>query len=223
MGLMQFLAVGRSVDRIDDGSTRYKMTQQNLLPKFGSANRPGRTSGESQRITPVSVVEPCASEAANPASPATQPDRPSLFDAAAAKALRPGLFRRALSKMGFANVPSGGIAQSGEPSSSVMAAGRKPRKSFFKNPFSRSPKAKSELRVVQIELLLDAVRPVCNDLNDSDLEVVTAPSRPAVDGGVKSLSSSGAVELTVEKGGREQSEEPAWDRIKAQVFGAGKS
>jgi hypothetical protein len=223
MGLMQFLAVGRSVDRIDDGSTRYKMIQQNLLPKFGSANRAGRASGESQRITPVALAEPCAADVANPASTATRPDRPSPFHAAAAKALRPGLFRRALSRMGFANVPQAESHQSGKASSAVTRAGSKPRKSFFKNPFSRSPRAKGGRQAVQIELLLDSVKPVCNDLNDSDLEVVTVPAGPAVDGSVKTPSATGAVKLTAEKGEREQSEEPAWGRIKAQVFGAGKS
>jgi len=116
--------------------------------------------------------------------------------------------------MGVAKLPQAESPQSGKASSAVTRADIKPRQSFFKNPFSRSPRVKSELRVVQIELLLDAVKPVCNDLNDSDLEVVTVPAGPAIADAVKS---------TGENGGREQSGEPAWGRIKAQVFGAGKS
>ena len=37
MSLMQLLAVGRSIGMVKDRPTPYKMTQQNLLPKFGGA------------------------------------------------------------------------------------------------------------------------------------------------------------------------------------------
>src|SRR6185295_10159303 len=69
MGLSQLLAVSRSVRTIKDGPARYKMTQQNLLPKFAAEragpNRP-EASGTEAVLAPPSV----------PAAPVPAPTPP---------------------------------------------------------------------------------------------------------------------------------------------------
>ena len=90
------------------------------------------------------------------------------------------------------------------------------RWTLFKNPFSKAPKAAASTAPVQSELLLDSVKPVRNDLSDADLELVQAarinvvPAKPVAPEVVR------APEPEVAEG-------VAWNRIKNQFFGAGKS
>ena len=56
MGLMQLLTVGRSLGRIRGEPGRYRMTQQSLLPRFGSVNaHEERARGLSEKTNPVVV------------------------------------------------------------------------------------------------------------------------------------------------------------------------
>ena len=76
-------------------------------------------------------------------------------------------------------------------------------------------------RAVQAELLLDAVKPVRNDLCDSDLEVV-APCARSGDAATteKSPTRDTGSESAADR--PELRDEPAWARVKEQVFGVGK-
>jgi len=77
-----------------------------------------------------------------------------------------------------------------EPQSASASAPAKPEQAFpfgrwtlFSNPFNRSSRTRSKTDAgpVQTELSLDAVKPVRNDLSDSDLEVVAGKAAaPAV-------------------------------------------
>ena len=93
--------------------------------------------------------------------------------------------------------------------------------SLFRNPFAKGPKSKEPQPPVQTEMLLDAVKPVRNDLSDCDLEVVSARQRLSETVGQNQEASTsdvpaGAAEEPPDAG-------PARGRIKSPFLGAGKS
>ena len=95
------------------------------------------------------------------------------------------------------------------------------RWTIFRNPFGGAlAKSKAVQAPVQGELSLDAVKPVRNDLSDSDLEVIRV-SRPAP---VEPVAVTPVV-LTPPAASAEPPEPagPVWDRLKTQFFGAGKT
>lgn len=218
MGLMQFLAVGRSVDRVDDGSARYKMMQQNLLPKFGGPKKPADAGvEETQQAGPEAATESPKTGRAPKTRKSSSP-----FDDAAAKAARPRVFRRVLARLGIgqralAQEPRVGVI------SDVARGGRSEgRRGFFRNPFSRGVKPKTELRVVQTELLLDAVKPVRNDLNDTDLEVVATRARSVEPSAAGASSPTRPTDLGSAVDRHETPEESTLGGVKVQVIGIGK-
>lgn len=200
MGLMQLLTVGRSLGRISDEPSRYKMTQQSLLPKFGSVNAPeNRARGVSETTNPV-VTRANAAEA-NVCSAAAINDRKQM------NAVQPELERK--------SAPNAAVPKPAFP---------RGRWTFFRSPFSRKPKPEALSAVpVQSELSLDAVKPVRNDLCDSDLELVQAARRRA------EVPAQPAAPVTVAPAAPPPPPEPvaaegaAWNRIKNQFFGAGKA
>jgi hypothetical protein len=153
MGLMQLLAVGRSLGKIGDQPSRYKMTQQTLLPRFGSVKAP-----EEQ----VPVVGSNNQKPAKPALKQSSPGFAAANDRKKMSAVQP--------KPQETEVPKAVAAKPAFPLG---------RWTLFKNPFSKTPKPKPkpEEAVVQSELSLDMVRPVRNDLTDADLELVQPPKR----------------------------------------------
>ncbi len=211
MGLMQLLTVGRSLDRISDEPSRYKMTQQTLLPKFGSVNATEvRARGLSETKNPV--IAPAAAGKAKAASATARNDR----------------------------IKMNAVQQEMERKAAPVSAAPKPafprgRWTLFRNPFAKAPKPEAVTRApVQSELLLDAVKPVRNDLSDSDLELVEAARRSAE---VKAQAPVAApnpapapVPVAVPQVAVDAPEaEPVaadgvvWNRIKNQFFGAGKA
>lgn len=70
------------------------------------------------------------------------------------------------------------------------------RWTFFRNPFSCAPKPKMAEGPVQGELSLDSVRPVRNDLSDSDFEITrrTRPKAATADLALAGAESIEAVE-----------------------------
>ncbi len=194
MGLMQLLTVGRSLGRILDEPSPYKMTQQSLLPKFGSVSAsedPACGSGPSVN-TAFAKTE---FEKKKPAIVSATNDRKHM------KAFQ----------------PSSQVTTAPEAASARQAFPRG-RWTLFKNPFSKAPKPAASAAPVQSEMSLDAVKPVCNDLSDSDLELVQAARR----------SAGQSASLPVEAGEAAVPKPAApdgvvWDRIKNQFFGAGKA
>src|SRR6185295_12940430 len=55
MSLMQLLSVGRSLCGIRDEPSRYKMTQDNLLPKFGSPPEVGKNDAAQEPVRSTSL------------------------------------------------------------------------------------------------------------------------------------------------------------------------
>jgi hypothetical protein len=187
MSLMRLLTVGRSLGLIRDQPSRYKMTQQSLLPKFGPAK-------SSEAGGPDRDAQPNASEA--------RPDQKSVTTAAAPEV------NAAKRKKTMTTVETEYPAT---PKQAFPAG----RWTVFRNPFGfAAVKPKSVVPVqgpVQCELSLDAVKPVRNDLSESDLEVVRA-KRAKPD--AKSPLTGPVVS---------PSPESSWDRVTTQFFGAGKS
>ena len=89
------------------------------------------------------------------------------------------------------------------------------RWTLFRNPFSKTPKAKLAEATVQPELSLDAVKPVRNDLSDADLELVQSAKR-APEKCAPAMSQPEPVAIAPVDG-------VAWNRIKTQFFGTGKA
>ncbi len=120
------------------------------------------------------------------------------------------------------------------------------RWTLFKNPFvKRSSPPPAPAAPVQAEMMLDLVRPIRNDLSDSDLELVparesgpgaqpastssTALSPVAADSRVSSVAVAVAMavpelaEASVASRSAVADEPAAWGQVKEQLFGAGKS
>jgi hypothetical protein len=150
---MHLLAVGRSLGKAGDQPSRYKMTQQSLLPRFGSVKAP------EERV-------PGVGEVGNQVIATTKLKQSSLGLAAAANDRKK--MNEVLPKPQEVIVPKAATPSPAYPLG---------RWTLFKNPFSRTPKVKPVEARVQPELSLDAVKPVRNDLSDADLELVQSTKR----------------------------------------------
>ena len=151
MGLMQLLTVGRSLGRISGEPGRYRMTQQSLLPRFGSVNAPEeRARGLSEKTNPVFVK----TEVKKPEIATATNDRKNM------NAVQPS--------SQVTTAPNAAVSRPAFP---------RGRWTLFKNPFSKAPRPTASPAPVQSELSLDAVKPVRNDLRDADLELVQAVPR----------------------------------------------
>ena len=193
MGLMQLLTVGRSLGRISDEPSRYRMAQQSLLPKFGSVNVPEeRARGLSEKTNPVFVkMEVKKLEIATTAN-----DRKNMNAVQPSSQVTPA--------------PNAAVSRPAFP---------RGRWSLFKNPFSKTPRPTVSPAPVQSELSLDAVKPMRNDLSDADMEVVQAAPRrvePAAPETSCAPETAPAPEPVAADGA-------AWNKIKNQFFGAGKA
>lgn len=146
MGLSKLLAVSRSVRSVTGQPARYKMTQQNLLPSFGGT--------KAAEAAPVEEAPPSGLATPDPATvePATARPKPEPTTTVA---------------------PGSGP---GDAKAAEFVEATKKLRPFgggwwFKNPFARTSGPAPEKRPVQTELSLDTVRPVRNDLSDSEVEL----------------------------------------------------
>lgn len=100
------------------------------------------------------------------------------------------------------------------------------RWTMFRNPFSKSSKPANPPRgAVQGELGLDLVKPVRNDLTDSDLLVVAGRSVSASGAGAGAdveVAGQATEPLPVSIPEEKAAAEPVWSRLKTQFFGAEK-
>lgn len=157
MSLLQLLSVGQSFLSIEDRPSPYRMTQQNLLPKFGPAREDHADQDLGHQISQPSVM---------PTRPAEERGRAATVKDSAKKMTA----IEAYSQIGSA-ASLGGAATGPQP----YPAGRW---NMIRNPFQRRSAPQKGATLVQGELSLAAVRPVRNDLNDADLEVVPCREAP---------------------------------------------
>lgn len=203
MGLMKLLGTSHAFGRILDRPSRYRLAQQSLLPKFG---------GEKQSYD--SIMKAARGPAFAPAA------RTKSMQPVATSAAKSGLFSRIFRRGRNKTMNT----VEADPSMASASAPSKPEHAFpfgrwtlFGSPFNRvaaaTTKPKADAGPVQGELLLDAVKPVRNDLSDSDLEVVE-PAPPKV-----RETTTG---LAVPVAGNPDPAVPAWRRVSAQFSGAEK-
>ena len=168
MSWLRLLSVGRSLARVGDQPSRYKMGQQILLPKFGKLG------------------------AENLSFPAAAKDSARSRE-------------NAVNDKNNMNTVEGQFpavqATAAMPPQAAFPLGRW---TIFKNPFTRKPRPEINAVTVQGELALGAVKPVRNDLTDSDLEIIgtkrSEPVSPVPD----------------------RVDDLVWQRMKNQFIGSGK-
>jgi hypothetical protein len=152
MSLMQLLSVGRSLCGIRDEPSRYKMTQDNLLPKFGSPKELGKNDA------------------------VQHPVRSARLDSA--KHEMASSLGHEEAKLTHALAPedkSGSQANSAPPVKRPKQAFPLGRWTLPKNPFAGKSALHEQAKgPVQCELSIDAVKVVRNDLSDADLEVIAS-------------------------------------------------
>jgi hypothetical protein len=155
MSLMQLLAVGKSLVGLGNQPSRYKMVEQNLLPKFAPVTR----AGPSPQL--LVKAEPVRRQLSFLAVTSPQVDIPRI----APEVARPPLHRETppRKEAGVEHI----ALDVKTPADSVGK-----RKSFFASSFFSKSGAKRREELVQVELALETVRVVRNDLSDADVEVV---------------------------------------------------
>jgi len=160
MSLLQLLTTGKSLVGLQDEGTRYRVTQQRLLPRFGPARNPFCAAVTAHSASPevrrVGAAAPAPSWQQAPRVVATPPPVP------------PASSGRGHVKSGLR---SAAIALrdkwSGKLGAMLSRPGVKPLKAAAPGPARVA---------VQGELALDRITVVRNDLSDADLEVV--PAKP---------------------------------------------
>src|SRR2546430_8315330 len=174
MSLLRLLAAGSSLKGLRDRPCPYKMTQQNLLPKFGQ-EKPGDTA-------PVAAPE-------SPSAAQVRPDQPKQGGRTTLPAWRvvrvleqrecasptPGvlIMEQTEAQMNVAE----GIAKKDCP---LAAKVKRPGGLFQRlglNPFRPKPAGRRTAAPVQGELRLEAVRVIRNDLSETDLEIIPAAKK----------------------------------------------
>ena len=201
MSLIQYLSVTRCLGMVRDAPSRFKMTQENLLPKFGPAKL-----GEAEHYSlsalpavaevqvPVCRTQPAVQKTRAPAlkirtQPANAPIAAPPPAPESSTKMKPDLLEQS-------QKPAETSADSLPPICSPMrksasaplmkswallgAALLRPLKTLrnvfrFSSPLQSKPSRSGRNRgAVQPELGLDMVKPVRNDLNDTDLELIPA-------------------------------------------------
>ena len=200
---MQLLTVGRSLRSVKGGRSPFRPAEQGMLPKFASSR--------AMEGKPEAKQNPQLSPTRSPfVLPAQKPVKP-------AKGI---LLKKIFSPFKLNKTMN---AVEAEPQSVSASAPTKPEQVFpfgrwtlFSNPFNRSSRTrpKTDAGPVQTELSLDAVKPVRNDLSDSDLEVVT----------VKAADTEAPVPATTTVTSAHESESSGvvWHQLKSHLFGAEK-
>lgn len=203
MSLMRLLTVGRSLGAVRDQPSRYKMTQQSLLPKFGAAKQSETVEApvvdSDLKAAPVPPVNANTKQKAASEPTAAKEKRTKVMTAVETEFPAVDTAAPVMPKQAF---PQG-------------------RWTIFRNPFGTAvSKPKAVPAPVQGELSLDSVKPVRNDLSDSDLEVIRV-SRPAP---VEAMAVTPV--MSISPAASEEPPEsagPVWDHLKTQFFGAGKT
>ncbi len=153
MSLMHLLTVGRSFGSVEDRPSPYRMVQENLLPKFGPTDR------SESKLPPVEVGS------------AVAPGGPSMRSGGADGSKRSEIKMNPIETQ----APPAPDASSAFPPQAYPLG----RWTLLRNPFHRPTASRKGPNFVQGELSLASVRPVRNDLNESDLIIIPASVAPA--------------------------------------------
>ena len=152
---MKLLTVSKSFAGGRSGPARYKMAEQGLLPKFAPMGRPVSLAPKRKLDEPPSI------QGAN-GTPNAPPNSLQFFQVP-----------EPVAKPVKAAAPTPRAARfAADVSTNWFRLGSQP---FLNRPVGKS---KHTTTTTQAELSLDAVKPVRNDLSDSDLQIVPAKTAP---------------------------------------------
>lgn len=155
MSLLRFLTVSHSFENVRDHQSPYRMTVDNWLPRFGR-----QVGTHSSEVSPITA--PATASDASPVMPARNQSAPVSKGVATAKAV-----------VGRWDLPP-----SGTKAIRVAFVGKATQARVVGRETSGQG-AGSSARMCQRELWTDQVKPLRNDLRESDMEV--APARVAGD------------------------------------------
>ena len=213
MSLMHLLNSGKSLMKVNDSVTRYRMNKQYLLPKFGSLKNPFVDAAKSDSDQPAersdSQTQPPASVSAKKISGPNEPGRP----ASSQKPISKNSFGEG-SRAGDPNL-RGATAHRLSPiriwkpllekcAQKLRPIGRWPER----KPLSKFAAKKVQKPPIQGELAWNKIKVVRNDLSDADVEIDP----------LKSSSKPGAVPVSLSKE-KTRPLETVWDRVTAGIFG----
>ena len=169
MSLMKLLAAGRSLGAVKDYQSRYRMRYANPLPKFGTTGekKESEKAGKRENEELLAPLSPTLSSVPSPeTAEATTPETVFSGKSYPEHSIAPVLNRQSSSGTRLWNPWA-----------------------VLKSRLTRRRPTRGAGEPVQGELALDMVRPVCNDLSDTDLEIVArevkAAAAPKSDSGAK--------------------------------------
>lgn len=188
MSLGKLLATGRS---LAGGPTlgRYNVSERNRLPKFGSTKNPFAQPGSTAAAEPTAVPAPAAlpasaAPAPAPASGSVAPNTNSPFSTPDLKRTQVIPRLPTLTWMQRANHARDAIVALGKRAYALTLAGAAKLWDLTTNLLGRMKRVRRKepqsviprfgKPAVQGELSLDNVKVIRNDLEESDLEIVTA-------------------------------------------------
>ena len=162
MSLLKLLTTGKSLVGLKDAESRYRMTNQRLLPKFGSAKNPFSAA---ETVEPVSTVATPPIEEQQSA-PVTHP---TTMEPASNGTIKEsaGLLRLGTSK-------ARGLAAAALQTRWVSQLGPLISRPARKTTKAAGVPVPSKPQQVQGELSLDRIKVMRNDLSDADLEIIAA-------------------------------------------------
>lgn len=153
MCLSKLLSVGHSFVGMNEDHSRFKMTQENLLPKFAPLRRSvGYPVDPAPKLTPPAFSTPRSVNGKKPAA------SPSVS-----------------SRQTFPGNGAGATLMGAALTRTASASGEAPKSARL---FVFRSRAVSRATLVQPELSLDGVKVVRNDLSTADLELVRKTAAP---------------------------------------------
>ena len=193
MSLSKLLSVGHSFVGMNEDHSRFKMTQENLLPRFAPLRRsPGDPVDPAPKIDPPAFSIPRSVNGEKPvASPSVSSRHSFPGNGAAASMMGAALTRSA--------------SASGQESKSAGLFGFRSR-------------AVPRTALIQPELSLDGVRVVRNDLSTADLELVRKPAVPPPPSPEPRQPAADLARPSARKPSRIELTGLAWNRLTARLF-----
>jgi len=221
---MRLLALSRSVRPLGYQPRRYKIMTQALPRLKGRAAKRRAAERETTEITSASVQVPTPEDSGGTETITSQR---KVTQAPAKAGWAIGMFR-IFKKIFFGKDPKMKAVEAGPCLAPRQTFDVPPqayprgRWTVFRNPFVKRGKSVEPTPPVQGELLLDLVKPVRNDLSDSDLEVVPATEVSLVRQTVVDAQSPLSSPSSLIPSGSDLKEELAaadWARVRDQFTG----
>jgi hypothetical protein len=224
MSLLRLLAAGKSLVGLEGSQSRYQLTRQGMLPRFGPKKNPFRATTRPESQTAASVPAPAADLPGRleKETRKAQPENKSSVNTGVAATVpgsagAPMPERREAGGLGGERPKPLSPVKNHAPTSesgTERFASRLGALFPWRRPVTARPAIPSFAKpMVQAELSLESVKVVRNDLSDSDLEVVRAKLPPA--------SPSAAPAAPKAAAHRAVAETP-WARVTGRLFGLGK-